>query len=306
MTKRMRTLAAMVLTLALLVAVVVANPRTSSAANLTGGNYTYLIDGEEYRFTYDPVVRKDGLLLPVEVFTEFGIDVKGAQGKDITVYTRDVTAKLTLGSTTLGLDGTVRKVTTAPLRLNGQLFLPADLLTQFGIDLVQDGTMIIMKSYAKPELETVTLNESEWTTLLQDRGFFENIRADSGMYLNAQFALVDEKMLSATNLGITFGQRVKLYDLLRSNTLVYVKLSNHATRAGSMLVTGTYLVDADRRQYEITDLIDIGSGKLDGKLAPYADRAGLLVYPKVPIGVRTLTVYYENNQAVIGTLVTTK
>lgn len=306
MTKRMRTLAAMALTLALLVAIVAVNPRSSNAANLTGGNYTYLINGEEITFTFDPVVRKDGLLLPLEVFTQFGVTADGGQGSDITLFTKDVTAKLTIGTTNLDLSGKARKVNTAPLRLNGRLFLPADLLREFGVDLIQDGNMIIMKSYLTPAPDAVPLTDSEWNILMKTRGFTQNIKADAGIYVYAQFALLNEKMISATNMGITYGQRVKLYNLLKTNTLVYVKLSNTASRAGGMLTTGTFLVDDQRRQYEVTEVVDIGNGMLDAKLAPGADRAGVLVYPKYPNGTRTLSVYYDNNQAVMGTFLITK
>lgn len=43
--------------------------RPTGAAPLTGGTTVYVIGGEEVTFTYDPISRKDGLLVPADVFT---------------------------------------------------------------------------------------------------------------------------------------------------------------------------------------------------------------------------------------------
>ncbi|HWI61088.1 MAG TPA: stalk domain-containing protein [Symbiobacteriaceae bacterium] len=298
--KSMRSLLAVLGIGALLVALVAVVPSATQAANLTGGNYTYLINGEEVTFMFDPVVRKDGLLLPTEVFQQFGIAVAGATTRTPSVSKDDLVVKLNLGSTQVDLAGQVRTVATAPLRLNGRLFLPADLLKEFGIDFVQDGTMVIMRPLVEEMPKALTLTEAQWDAFTDNRGFRTNLKTDAGVFVMAEMILLNKDVINSTNMG-SYGTRAKLLSMLETNTLILVQVSNLSTRSGGLQTAGAYLVDDLRRQYDNPQVIDIGQGLLTAKLSPGADRMGVMAFPKVADNAKSVSMFFDTNIANVGT-----
>jgi hypothetical protein len=60
-------------------------------------------------------------------------------------------------------------------------------------------------------------------------------------------------------------------------------------------------VDDHRNQYDVASVLDIGSGLVTNRLAPGADRVGVLVFAKVPSTTNTLSLFYDNNGSIIGT-----
>lgn len=302
----LRQAVALIAASALLLTLVVSLPGSAGAANLTGGNYTYVINGEEETFAFDPVNRKDGLLLPAEVFQRFGVSVEGALTRTITLKKADVVATLTLGSTTFELQGQPEAVASAPLRLNGRLFLPADLLKHFGVEYSLDGTFVILRNYVGGDVASRELSDAEFNALKSARTFSASTRTDSSIYLTAEFTLLNEELLAAANLGISYGTRARLQGLLETNTLVMVKLSNTAFKAGALLTSGLYLVDSQRNQYELVSTVDFGKGSITSKIAPGADRTGVLVFPKVAGNAGTLTLYYDSNGATLGSFANLK
>jgi len=300
MTKTMKRLMMVLGTVALLVALVASMTSTTLAANLTGGTYTYLINGEEETFTFDPVVRKDGLLLPFEVFQKMGIKLEGMTEKTVTATKDTVAAKVTIGSTIYDLDGATKMLATMPLRLNGRVFLPMDLLKEFGIEAVQDGTMILMRPLVDkvPALEQLT--DPQWSALRANRGFSNNAKSDSGIYLFCDFSLMNADIINAANLGTSYGTRARLHSLLQTNTLILVKASNIGSRAAGLASTSLMLVDDKRNQYDVVSVENIGFGLLTSKLAPGTDRFGVLVYPKLPANITSLSLYSDASLAVLG------
>ncbi|HWI50537.1 MAG TPA: copper amine oxidase N-terminal domain-containing protein [Symbiobacteriaceae bacterium] len=302
-TKFMRSLLAVLGIGALLVALVAYNPSTTTAANLTGGQYTYLIDGEEVTFTFDPISRKDGLLLPIEVFQKFNINIEGALTRTITLSRDGVSAKITVGATAFELNGLPRSLTTAPLRLNGRVFLPADLLKEFGVDFSQDGNYVSLRNFTDRTFRVDQLTDSEWNSLKGFRGFTSMLKADSGVNMYGEYYLLNEQMVTAANLNITYGNRARLLGLLESNTLVLVKVSNLSNKAGGVVTAGMALIDNQRNQYDVQSVVDIGYGLLTSKLAPAGDRYGVLAFPKLPANVVNAILYYDNNGSSLGTFV---
>lgn len=285
----------------LLAALLVSAPATL-AANLSGGTYTYVFNGQEASVTFDPIKVKEKLLLPVEVFDRFGIAVAAGQGETVTLKKFAVQAQLTLGSPIYALNGTEENLEVAPLKLNGRLFLPADLLKQFGVDLTQDGTFLIMRDQTQGMGPVTELPAEEFEALKELRTVAAEVRADSNIVLNAEFTMLNEQLLQAANLDLSFGARARLHGLLRTNTLVLVKLSNTSFKSGALSTAGLYLVDSNRNQYEVVSAADIGKGALTVKLAPGADRVGVLVFPRIASGAGPLTLYYENNNSALGYL----
>lgn len=302
MAKSMRKILAAVGVLALLLALVTSVPGTTSAANLTSGQYTYIVDGEEVTFTFDPVSTKAGMLLPIEVFQKFGITVDNPIGKSIVVSKDGTQARLTLGSTLVVMEGRSQSLVTAPLRLNGRIFVPADLLKDFGVEFTQDGNFLVLRSYVGKMPAAQQMADTNWAQLWALRSITNaSVKADTGVFLRADFALLSAEMINASNLGITYGMRARLLNMLESNTLVYVKLGNYSNKAGAMVTASTYLIDNNRNQYDVVSVMDLGSGLISNKLAPSADRTGVLVFPKVPANMVNVILYYDNNGSSIGT-----
>lgn len=301
MTASMRKLLALAASAALLVTVISVLPGDSTAANLTGGTYTYVVEGEEATFTVDPINRKDGLLLPAEVFPTFDITLEGALGRTVTLKKGEVTATVSLGTTFYQLNGKNDTLPTAPLRLNGRLFLPADLLKPFGVEYALDSTYVTMRDLSAGQPALKGAGQTEWATMRQGKFFSLSTRADSNIYLEAEYTLLTPELISATYFDIAYATRVKLHQLQQTNTLVLVKLSNSTyMKSGGLATNGLYLVDSQRRQVELAQVMEIGQGLLNTKLAPGADRMGVLVYPKVT-AAGNLTLYYDSHNAGLGT-----
>lgn len=303
LSKHIKKVAALMAALLLVGALVgtVVGGGSASAANLTGGQYTYVMNGEEFTFPVDPLIRKDGVLLPAEVFSQFGITLDGALTRTVTLKKDTVKAKLTVGSTTIDLNGAPSIVATAPLRLNGRLFVPADLLKEFAIDFSQDGTMVVMRNFGEgtPALKQGT--SSDVTALKAGRNFTASVKADTNIYLTGEFTLLTPDLVADASLNLSYGTRARLQNLLQTNTLLLVKLSNTSFRSGAILNAGLYLVDDQRVQYDASSVMDIGGGMVNGKLAPGADRMGVVVYPRITGTPNTLTLFYDANNGSLGT-----
>ncbi|HYF95722.1 MAG TPA: stalk domain-containing protein [Symbiobacteriaceae bacterium] len=287
--------------MALMLALVVVNPSDTAAANLTGGQYTYLIDGEEVTFTFDPVARQNGLLLPTEVFQKFNISIEGATSKNITLRRGPVSAIVAIGSTRYSLGAQTKVASAAPLRLNGRVFIPSDLLKEFGVDFSQDGNFVSLSNYTDRVFDVKELSASEWHEATVYRKFSASIKADSGVNLYGEFWLLNAEMITAGNLDMTYGMRARLLGMLESNTMVLVKLSNLSNKSGAMVTSGTWLIDDHRNQYDVLSIIDIGSGLVNSKLAPSADRYSVLVFSKIPPNTNNAILFYDNNGNTLGT-----
>ncbi len=299
--KKLTSLVALLgLILTLLAAV--AWPLRSEAATLSGGSYTYVVDGEEMLFAYDPIVKSGSVLLPLEVFTSLGITVDGALEKEVTLKSGPVTVGLTVGRPVAQVGLESQPLAIAPVRLNGRLFLPAELLEDFGINFSQEGNYVSINRYATQMPELVYGTPGEWQAKTADRSFSTSVRADSGFVLSATFTLLTEEILADRNLDMAYGTRARLMGLLETNSLVLVELSNNAMRSGALVTNGIYLVDADRNQYDVLEVLDIGDGLLSGKLAPAADRMGVLRLSKIQSS-GPVKLYYENNGMIIGSFV---
>jgi hypothetical protein len=291
---------------ALVVALAVQYSPTSNAANLTGGNYAYVINGEEVTFPYDPIVRQSGVLLPIEVYQQFGITVENPLTKSMTLRKEQVSAVLTLGTTTITLNGQSASVATPPLRLNGRLFISADLLKEFGVESTTEGNYVIMRSYVDGTPTVKQVTDSDFNAFKTGRVATGSMRLDSNIYASSELTLLSNDIVSASTLNLSYGARARLQSLLLTNTLVMVKLSNTSFKSGALTLPGLYLVDDQRNQYDLASAIDLGLGLVTNKLAPGADRVGVLVFPKLNAAATNITVYYDANGGSLGTFTTIK
>jgi len=298
--KRLTSLVALLgIVLVLLAALAWPLQSQAEAATLSGGSYTYVIDGEEVLFAYDPIVKKDGVLLPLEVFTSLGVEVSGALEQEVTLKYGPVSAKVTVGRTVVVIGSQSEAVGVAPVRLNGRLFLPAELLEAFGISFSQEGTYVSIARYVPEMPVLVKSSADEWRAKRASRSISTPVRADSGISLDATFTLLNREILADENLELAYGTRARLMALLETNSLLLVELSNQGFRSGALQTAGIYLVDSGRNQYEVLEVLDLGDGLVSGKLAPAADRVGVLLLPRIEAR-GMVKLYYEASSAVLG------
>lgn len=278
-------------------------PSKSSAATLSSGSYTFLVDGEEVMFPFDPVARKDGLLFPVEIFARFGVTAVEAPPKTVTLAKgSDAAVVLTVGSTAATINGKAAAVATMPLRLAGRLFLPADVLKEFGVETIQDGTTLLFRTSPDNPAAT-TRSDADWSLLKSGRVINASVKSDSGVWLTAEFTFLTPDIVKTTNLGLSYGTRARLLSYLQTNTLILVKLSNYLSKAGALVTAGLSLVDLSRNEYDLSGVLDIGSGLVNTRLAPGADRTGVLVFPKVQPGQTQVLLYYDTNGGNVGAFI---
>jgi hypothetical protein len=285
---------------ALLVTMLAVLPGESSAANLASGQTAYVVNGEEETFTFDPITRKDGTLLPVEVFQRFGVQVEGALGRTVTLKKRDVSMELTLGRKAFLLNALPNSTAVEPIRLNGRLFLPAELLRHFGVEVSQDGSYVFLREFVTGQPTIKVTQQSEYDALKSARTFNRSVKLDSGQYAEGEFTLLNADLLQMDKLPVAWGARARLQGLQESGTLVLVKLKNYANKTGTFTTSGLYLIDENRNQYEVQEVIDLGQGLLSGKLAPGADRVGVLVFPKLKPNPGIVKLYYDGNPGDLG------
>lgn len=271
-----------------------ATPAPANGAGLTGGTYTYLLNGEEVAFPFDPVLVQNELLLPAAVWERLGVSVAEAAGRVRLRLADHVAIELTLGSPAYTLDGRPREAPAVPIRLGGHLFLPAALLEHFGVELTRAGNMVMLRQPLKGALPTTAFADEEFQRLKNERSFKREIGHRQLGVLHAEFTLLDERLLQAPQLGLSYGQRVKLFGLLETHTLVLVKLSNQLGGQATFKPGSVVLVDDLRHQADLVKLLDVGEGDLTAALAAGADRRAVLAFPKAdPAAKRLLLFYHE-------------
>ncbi|MFZ5824557.1 MAG: stalk domain-containing protein [Bacillota bacterium] len=299
MSKNISRLAALLVGALLLVAAAVVLPADTQAATLSGGAYTYVINGEEVAFAYDPIIRKDGVLLPLDLFTHLGVQVTGPLGRSPGLTYGPVSAQLTLGRTVAVIDGVPTQTGVAPVRLNGRLFVPAALLEHFGLSFAQEGNYVTINQLLAEPPALTSHPVGDWKIIHRSRGFVTSVKSDA-TFIEAGFYLLDEAMLTDGNLAMSYGARTRLLGLLETNTLVLVNLSNTSFKSGALQPGGLFLIDANRNQYDVLSVIDIGQGLVSSKLAPGADRMGVLMLPRLAGGAGAVKLYYDANGLVLG------
>jgi hypothetical protein len=285
---------------ALLVAIAVSVPGESSAANLSSGSVSYVVNGQEETFTFDPIQRKNGTLVPIEIFQRFGVKVEGATGQSITLTEGDTQVNLSLGRTGVLRNGLPGVVSVEPVRLSGRLFLPAELLRDFGVEFSLESGYVFLREFVTGQPTVKVVDKSEYDQLKRDRSFSSSVKLDSGQNASVSFTLLNSDLLAMDKLPISMGARARLQGMVDSDTLVLVNLQNYAARSGAFQPSGLYMLDDNRNQYSLLEVIDLGQGLLTDKLAPGADRLGVLVYPKAKPNPGTLKLYYDGNPGDLG------
>lgn len=306
----MRKLAAWAVLVLLLIGVSLGAAEPARGAGLSGGSYTYLLNGEEIAFPFDPLVIQDELLLPAAVFERLGVTIsQSAGGRSLTLRLGDqVTAKLTLGNPGYHLlgagfpaDGLPQSTAVGPIRLGGHLFVPASLLVHFGVEVTRESGMVMLRNPVPGLLPSSTFTDLEFQLLKGEQNFRYTIAPKgTSALLSTEFTLLHANLLEAAQLGLPYGQRARLYGMLETHTLVLVRVLNQGTGPGAFNPASVSLVDDLRRQADQASALDIGEGNLDAALSPGAERRGVLAFPKGPTGVTRLSLYYHEIPGTLG------
>lgn len=277
---------------------------STAAAPLLGGNTVYILNGEEVTFPFDPIQRKDGTLLPADVWQRLGVQVV-QEGRTLTLKRDPVTATMALGVPVAQVNGQAVAAAPAPVLLSGRLFLPASLLAEFGFEVEADGTYLQIRDLTQGLLPGRTLDANEWKALKDRLSFAANIRSDDGRsYVTAEFTYLTPDLVASPNFtpALSFRKRVELLNLLQTHTLVMVRVLNNTGRAVTLSPASLMLVDnATGVQYDYTGTeVDV-QGLISSKIASGAQKVTVLAYPKVPEGAKRLTVFADTNSGVAGT-----
>lgn len=271
-------------------------------AGLTGGTYAYLINGDEVAFPFDPIQVGGELLLPGAVFERLGIAVgtSGARSVNLRLASH-VDLKLTLGSPTYLLDGQPRQSKAAPIRLGGHLFLPAGLLSHFGVEFGTATNLVLLRQPLPGQLPMSMVGEDDFKWRLSERTFQRNMSTKQNGMLIGDFTWLDAALLEAPQLGLPYGERVRLYGMLESHTLVLARITNNWDSPGSFKPSSVVMIDEQRRQVDLTTVIEVGEGDLSAMLAPGSQRRGVLAFPKVNPESSRIRLYYHEISDNLGT-----
>jgi len=272
------------------------------AAPLSGGNTIYVIDGEDRSFTFDPIVMREGILLPEEVLLYLGLKVTVAEdSKGLTVERGAVRAELRLGQTQATVNGATLNLPPGPLRLIGKLFLPATLLEEFGFDIASEGSMLQIRDLAAGI--TLANPPAAYADLWEQRTLRASVPTDDARpYLDLEVTYLTPELVSSERFAASFRQRVECLSLLKTNTLLLVRAANRSSRSATLSPASLMLVDETTgQQYDVEQTL-AHNGLIHEKMAAGAVKSSVLVYPKLPEGLESVLLFSDTKGAAVGRL----
>lgn len=292
-----RYLAAVLAVLVLMLAV-----GSTAAAPLTGGNTIYVINGEEATFTFDPISRKDGLLLPQDVYATLGLSVAQSD-KTVTVVKNSLQARIALGATTGTMGAEIITATPAPIKLSGRIFLPARLLEEFGYEVVSDSNYLQIRDLTQGIVLASGLDKAAYDGLRTRRTVGSFVKTDDQKSnVGVEVTFLTAEMVASVHFPATFRQRVQYLNLLQTNSLLLVRVANQTGRSATVKPESIMLVDiAGGKQYDVVQTLDY-DGLIGNRIANGASKASILVYTKVGADIASLSVFADTNPGSIGTL----
>lgn len=275
---------------------------TLSAASLSGGNTIYIIEGEDVSFTFDPIFRKDGTLLPVELFQALGLDVNRS-GKTILVGRGGLAqADLTLGRTLAAVDAKPTRLAPAPVSVVGRLFMPAAVLAELGYEVETDSGFVQVRDLAEGLVIPSDLTTEEYRRLEGRQSVSGTVRTDDGRpFLDLRLTYLNPEMVASPHLELSFRRRVEWLNLMQTNSLILARVTNQSTRAATLSPQSLILVDQSGQQYDAQDTQPY-QGLINQKVAVGATKSSLLIYPLLPHDLQEVQVFADTNGSLFGDL----
>ncbi len=272
----------------------------SSEAASTVSNTTYLVNGREIPVGFDPISLKSGMLLPEVLMDQISVTVNQSGTGAFTATRGLVTVKMQVGSKVARLDGVSRILASAPIRLTGQLYIPAEAMTLLGVQVSIEGGYLFLDAW--PPVQGTP---------------------DTAKYTEARRASAQERVITPVrdttirvevvrlNDAIVMGQpwtadpfaRGRTLELLQSGNLIQITITNSSNKVLNFTPSSYFLVDNLGNQYPLSDDRIPLMGDLFGNIAPGAIVSGVLVYPGLAQDVRMLNLYLQT-QTQMETLAT--
>lgn len=274
-----------------------------AAAGLSGGNTTYIIEGEDASFTFDPISRKDGTLLPVELFQALGLEVN-RDGKVVLISRGGIThADLTLGRTLAAVDGKPIILAPAPVSVVGRLFLPAAVLAELGYEVETDSGFVQVRDLAAGLAIPGDLTIEEYRLLEGRHSLTGTVRTDDGRpFLDLRVTYLTPEMVASPHLELSFRRRVEWLNLMQTSSLLLARVNNQSTRAATLSPQSLMLVDRFTQiQYDTLETQPY-QGLINQKIAVGASKSSLLIYPLLPHDLQEVQVFADTNGTLFGVL----
>jgi hypothetical protein len=262
----------------------------SNARAAVGSSYSYIVDGEELAVGYDPLSVKSGLLLPEELLRSLGILVRSGDSSSIELSRGSLQAALKVGSQLAVANGEKITLATAPIRANGQLYLPEGILTHLGVKMSNEGNLLLINRWPLAD----SAETGDYAALVQTntaKSYYEVTRSVA-MTLNLT-KLTPEivKHPSWTSNPALRGQALKL---LEGNVLIEVGVHNELSNFYQFKPSDLVLVDDLGNQYAATEIINV-KGDIASPLAPTAKARGIMVFPAPASGSQSFKIYSTTN-----------
>lgn len=285
--------------LALLVVLAAGLLPPSGAQAAVGSSYSYIVDGEELAVGYDPLSLQAGLLLPEDLFRTLEIQVRqGAAGSvSLTRGSLQVSAKV--GDRQVIANGERVTLAAAPIRANGQLYLPDGVLVHLGVEIaVETGLLLIDRL---PLVEPTADNPSEYAALLQASTLRTHLDTANREALTTTLTYLDPKIVAYKSWTDDPTLRGRVLKMLESGAvLLEVGLFNENTNFYQFQSSGLVIVDNLGNQYASTGEIIPIQGDISAQLAPTAKARGIMVYPALKSGAKSFKIYATSNKWPVG------
>ncbi|MFZ5816763.1 MAG: stalk domain-containing protein [Bacillota bacterium] len=259
-----------------------------------GSSYSYIVDGEEVAVGYDALSLRNTLLLPQELFTTLGVLVREGAAGSLTLTRGDLSATVKVGSRVALSNGERVRMATPPIRANGQVYLPQELLPRLGIQAAAEGNLLLIDRW--PLAEPTSDGAVDFAAAVQ---------ANSA---TAPLEMADRKALTATLTRLTPeivrhadwtgdpAVRGHALDLLGTSVLFDLTIHNQTSGFYQFQLTNLFLVDDLGNQYLPTGEIIHLQGDLSALLAPTAKARGVVIFPPMASEATSFKVYAKGNQ----------
>lgn len=284
--------------LALLVVLAAGLLPSSDATAAVGSSYSYIVDGEELAVGYDPLSLKNGLLLPEELFRHLQIDLRaGATGITLTRGSLQVTAKV--GERAATANGERIMLPAAPIRANGQLYLPESVLAHMGVEMSTESSLLLITRW--PLVEPSADDASAFAATRQAKtlkSYIEVSKADALTITMTHLTPEIIKYKSWTSDPAVRGRAQKL--LAGGAVLLDVELFNENMGFYQFQPSNLILVDDLGNQYTYTGESIALQGDMSAQIAYGGKARAILIFPALKSGARSFKIYATTNKYAIG------
>lgn len=288
----------LVAALSLLILLAAALLPPSGATAAVGSSYSYIIDGEELAVGYDPLSVKSGLLLPEELFRTLEIDVRSG-GSSVQLTRGSLQVSVKVGDRAAVANGAKITLAAAPIRANGQLYLPEGVLAHLGVEIITEGSLLLINRW--PLVEPTADDPAAFAAIRQAHTLKSYIQISRADALTITLTYLKPEIIQYKSWTNDPSLRGRTQKLLESGAvLLDVEVFNELQGFYQFNPNSLYIVDDLGNQYAFTgELIPVQSD-IAAQLAPTAKARAIMIFPALRPGAKSFKVYATTNQYAIG------